>query len=66
MDYIVNALLPDRDGLADGFSLPSPPDKTLARFADGAVDGIYIYHTEPQPDYVQGLPQRRNRRSGYQ
>ena len=49
MDYIVNALLPDRDGLADGFSLPSPPDKTLARFADGAVDGIYIYHTEPQP-----------------
>ena len=49
MDAIVNAVIPDRDCLPDDFSLPKSSDPTLARFADGAVDGIYIYHTEPTP-----------------
>ena len=52
MDVIVNATIPDKDGndrhLPDGFRLPELEDEKLARFADGAIDGIFIYHTEHQ------------------
>ena len=52
MDVIVNAAIPDKDGndrhLPDGFRLPELEDEKLARFADGAIDGIFIYHTEHQ------------------
>ena len=33
--------------LKKGFSLPSPQQENLPRFADGAMDGILIYHTKP-------------------
>ena len=32
--------------LPDGFSLPEEPDHTGVSYADGAMDGITIYHTE--------------------
>ena len=52
MDVIVNAAIPDKDvndrHLPDGFRLPELEDEKLARFADGAIDGIFIYHTEHQ------------------
>ncbi len=52
MDAIVNAALPDQDGndrhLPEGFRLPELEDEKLAKFADGAIDGIFIYHTEHQ------------------
>ena len=50
-DCIVNAAISDggERRLPDGFALPRPADENLSKFADGAVDGIYIYHTEHQP-----------------
>ena len=53
IDAIMNAAVPDSDGrdshLPEDFALPAPADENLARFADGAVDGIFIYHTEHRP-----------------
>ena len=53
IDAIVNAAIPDSDGndshLPEGFSLPALENEKLAKFADGAIDGIFIYHTEHQP-----------------
>ena len=53
MDAIVNATLPDNDGkdryLPEGFRLPDLEDEKLSKFADGAIDGIFIYHTDHQP-----------------
>ena len=52
MDVIVNASVSDKDGkdrsLSEGFRLPAIEDEKLAKFADGAIDGIFIYHTEHQ------------------
>lgn len=53
MDAIANSVIKDKDGedchLPEGFSLPPLEDEKLAKFADGAIDGIFIYHTEHQP-----------------
>ena len=53
MDAIANSVIRDSDGkdrhLPDDFTLPPLDDEKLAKFADGAIDGIFIYHTEHQP-----------------
>lgn len=53
IDVIANAVIRDKDGkdfrLPEGFCLPELSDEHLAKFADGAIDGIYIYHTQHQP-----------------
>ena len=53
LDAVVNAAIVDSDGkdrhLPDSFRLPALPDEKLAKFADGAIDGIFIYHTDHQP-----------------
>lgn len=53
MDIVVNSAVPDREGddrhLPDGFKLPELDDEKMSKFTDGAIDGIYIYHTAHQP-----------------
>lgn len=53
MDCVANAIVRDADGndnhLPDGFRLPELENENLSKFADGAIDGIYIYHTAHQP-----------------
>ena len=53
MDAIVNAAVRDSDmkdsHLPEAFRLPALADENFAKFADGAIDGIYIYHTEHRP-----------------
>lgn len=52
MDFIAGSVIRDSDGkdchLPEGFSLPALDDEKLSKFADGAIDGIFIYHTEHQ------------------
>ena len=52
-DSVANSVIQDGSGgdihLPKDFKLPELPDEKLAKFADGAIDGIYIYHTEHQP-----------------
>ncbi len=52
-DRIANSVVKDANGddvhLPENFRLPELPDEKLAKFADGAIDGIYIYHTQHHP-----------------
>ena len=50
-DCIVNAAISDGADrrLPSDFTLPRLEDENLSKFADGAIDGIYVYHTEHQP-----------------
>ena len=43
--YIKNSMTPEGT-LPAGFSLPTKEDKDGIHFADGALDGIYIYHMQ--------------------
>lgn len=46
----------DGDGqLPKNFSLPKEKTKNKLMFADGALDGIKLYHTQPQPVSVEPL-----------
>ncbi|MBQ9901166.1 MAG: hypothetical protein IJM51_02080 [Clostridia bacterium] len=53
MDAIANSVIRDKDGqdshLPEGFRLPELDNEKLSKFADGAIDGIFIYHTDHQP-----------------